>query len=204
MKKFRVTTALSVAGVLAAGGAAYALNVNVLSSAGASHSAMSLQTPTAVTDPTSTPADGNVSVKEISSTSTTTTYQVGDAGTVMVDISSGKVVITSVVPNAGWTAEPARAGAMGSAKVHFVSGATRLEFVAAMVDGAPSVSVTVDDSPSTSGAPGINSTKPTMPGSSIGDDDDDDDDDEHHSDDEDHEDEDEDEDGPEFEHEDDD
>lgn len=201
MKMVKATTALSIAGVMAAGGAAYALNVNVLGPSGASRTSIALQSTSANSDTASTPADGNVSIKELSSTSTTTTYQVGDAGTVTIDISSGKAVIASVSPNAGWTAEPARAGAAGAAKVHFVSGSTRLEFVATIVDGAPSVSVVADDPAPGSSTPGINSTKPTMPGASVGEDDDDDGDDDHHDDDDDHED---DEDGPEFEHEDDD
>lgn len=195
MGKMRATTALSIAGVLAAGGAAYALNVNVLGPSGASRTSIALQNVALTSDSTVAPVDGTVSVKEVSSTATTTTYQVGEAGTVMIDVSSGQVVISSVAPNAGWTAEPTRTDARGSAKVHFVSGSTRLEFVASMVNGAPSVSVAVDNSRT----PGLTSTKPTMPGSSVGEDDDDDDDGEHRDHhDEDHE------DGPESEHEDDD
>lgn len=199
MGKMRATTALSIAGVLAAGGAAYALNVNVLGPSGASRTSIALQNNAPTSDSTVPAIDGNVSVQELSRTATTMTYQVGEAGTVMVDISSGQVVITSVVPNSGWTAEPTRADGIGSAKVHFVSGATRLEFVASMLNGAPSVSVTVDNTRTPGSGPGISSTKPTMPGSSVGEDDDDDE--EHrgeHHDDEDHE------DGPESEHEDDD
>lgn len=213
MGKMRATTALSIAGVLAAGSAAYALNVKVLGPSGASHTSIALQNAALTTDSTVTAGDGNVSVSELSRTATTMTYRVGEAGTVMVDISSGQVVVTSVVPSSGWTAEPTRADGLGSAKVHFVSGTTRLEFVASMVNGAPSVSVTVDQSPRPGSGPGISSTqpampgsgsgitstKPTMPGSSVGEDDDDD----HRG--EDREDEDGDhEDGPESEHEDDD
>lgn len=152
------------------------------------------------TDSSVASSDGNVSVSEVSRTATTMTYQVGKAGTVMIDVSGGQIVVTSVVPNAGWTAEPARTNGVGSAKVHFVSGSTRLEFVATMSNGAPSVSVVADNSPLPGSGPGISSTKPTMPGSSVGDDDEDDDEHEDEHEDDDHE----DEDGPEFEHEDDD
>jgi ABC-type Zn2+ transport system substrate-binding protein/surface adhesin len=198
MGKMRATTALSIAGVLAAGGAAYALNVNVLGPSGAPRTSIALQNAALTTDSTVMPADGSVAATELSRTATTVTYQVGEAGTVMIDISNGQVTVSSVVPNSGWTAEPARADGVGSVKVHFVSGTTRLEFVASMVDGTPTVSVALDNAPGS----GISSTKPTMPGSSVGHDDDDDDGEhegEHRGDDdEDHE------DGPEFEHEDDD
>lgn len=198
MAKMRITTALSVAGVLAAGGAAYALNVNVLGSSGAPQTSIALQDASLNVESTSAPVEGDVTVTEVSSAATTVTYQVGDAGTVIVDISNGQVAIASAVPNSGWTAEPARADGTGSAKIHFVSGTNRIEVLVTMVDGKPSVTASVDARP---GGIAVNPTKPTMPGSSV--DDDDNEDDEHRGgddreDDGDHE------DGPEFEHEDDD
>lgn len=44
MGKMRATTALSIAGVLAAGGAAYAVNVNVLGPSGAPRTSIALRT----------------------------------------------------------------------------------------------------------------------------------------------------------------
>lgn len=188
--KVSIATALSVAGVLAAGAAAYAVNVSVLDAPSAADNQLVATTLAAA--PTANPADlaagGAVTANGVQVNDTTTSYQVGNAGTVVVDTASGSVVVTSVVPNAGYTAEPARTEANGVVKVHFNSSTSRIEFTAQMVNGTVEVKVTNETIPGSktpSAAPG---TKPVFPGG--GDDDDDDDhheEREHHDDDDDHE-----------------
>jgi hypothetical protein len=124
---------------------------------------------------------GAVTAQAIRVSDTTTSYQVGKAGTVVVDIKSGAVVVTSVVPNAGYTAEPARTDGNGLVKVHFNSSTNRIEFTAQLVNGEVVVKVANESMPA-SGAVGT-PAKPAFPGA--GDDDDDhqerrhDDDDQH-------------------------
>jgi hypothetical protein len=163
--KVSIATTLSIAGVLAAGVAAYAVNVNVLDAPSSSTGAL-------VT--TSLPASGNNSpiapISNIGSVAatgvrvndTTTSYQVGKAGTVVVDIESGAVVVTSVVPNAGYTAEPARTEGNGLVKVHFNSSTNRIEFTAQLVNGEVVVKVANESmpAPGAAGTPG----KPAFPG----------------------------------------
>jgi hypothetical protein len=170
--KVSIATTLSIAGVLAAGVAAYAVNVSVLDAPSSSNGAL-------VT--TSVPPSGAnspiVPVSEVASVTanavrvndTTTSYQVGKAGTVVVDIESGAVVVTSVVPNAGYTAEPARTEGNGLVKVHFNSSTNRIEFTAQLVNGEVVVKVANESMPAP-GAAGT-PTKPAFPGA--GDDDDD-------------------------------
>ena len=199
--KVGIATTLSVAGVLAAGAAAFALNTAVLSDGpGAAAAPVATTTLVAGISPVGSDGgvtatgDGAVTPDPTKVSDTVTTYRVGDAGNVIIDTASGAIVVTDVVPAAGWTAEPARSEADGTVKVHFIKGATRLEFTARMADGTVAVKV-ANDTPTAPpvAAPGAT---PTVPPSLRGDDDDDHEEHEH----DDHDDEDEDE----HEHEDDD
>ena len=180
--KVGIATTLSVAGVLAAGAAAFALNSAVLSGStsdvasaaqstlvsGATASTVASVTPNgqvaAASDKALTPNSTKVN-------DTVTTYKVGTAGSVIIDTASGAIVVTDVVPAAGWTAEPARTETNGVVKVHFTNGATRLEFTAQMNAGAVAVRVTTEQKP----APivPVAGNAPTIPPSLSGDDDDD-------------------------------
>ena len=177
--KVSIAAALSVAGVLAAGAAAYAVNVSVLDEPSASDA--SLVSTTIPAGGSATPVDASgsaaVSADGVKVNDTTTSYQVGSAGTVVVSTESGSVVVTSVVPNSGYTAEPARTDANGMVKVHFNSSTGRIEFSAQMVNGEVVVKVTNEALPggAVSGTPG----KPSFPGAS--DDEQDDDHTENHS-----------------------
>jgi hypothetical protein len=75
------------------------------------------------------------------SNDTTTTYKVGDAGSVVISTATGSIVVTAIAPAAGFTSEPARTDAGGIVKVHFVSSTQRIEFIAQMVDGIVKVNV---------------------------------------------------------------
>lgn len=183
--KVSIATALSVAGVLAAGAAAYAVNVSVLDAPSASDA--SIVSTTLPAGATATAADatngGAVSADGVKVNDTTTSYQVGSAGTVVVSTETDAVVVTSVVPNSGYTAEPARTEANGLVKVHFNSATSRIEFTAQMVNGEVVVKVINEPTP---GAPVAGSpAKPVFPGAAG----DDDDQEERHHDDEDHDDE---------------
>lgn len=200
--KTSIATTLSIAGILAAGGAAFALNSAVLSDGTASTAPLVSQTTLAPTP--STPASGQVTATDgpldpqpTKVSDTVTTYKVASAGSVIVDTSTGAVSVTDIVPATGWTAEPARTEAGGLVKVHFSNGATRIEFTAQMKNGSVAVDARTDLQPVQGTMPPqgtASGSKPTIPPSVRGGDDDDDEDghDSHHDGHDDHEDEDDD------------
>jgi hypothetical protein len=103
---------------------------------------------------------------------TTTTYQVGSSGSVVIDMSSGSIAVSNVLPAAGWSSEPAQVQSNGDVKVHFVSANARIEFLSHLADGKVSVSVISEPiAPPNTMKPATNPTKPSVPFS--GDDDDD-------------------------------
>ena len=141
--KVGIATTLSIAGVLAAGAAAYAVNSSVLS-ASSSVSPTTTGTP-AVIAPTALPAQVVAQSTKVQSSvlnNTTTTYQVGAAGSVVLDMRSGAIAVSNVLPAAGWTSEPAQVQPNGDVKVPFISTSTRIEFLARLVDGKVTVNVT--------------------------------------------------------------
>ena len=138
-----IATTLSIAGVLAAGAAAYAVNSSVLG-ASSSVSPTTSGTP-AVIAPTALPAQVAAQSTKVQSSvlnNTTTTYQVGTAGSVVLDMRSGAIAVNNVLPAAGWSSEPAQVQPNGDVKVPFVSSSTRIEFLARLVDGQVTVNVT--------------------------------------------------------------
>ena len=180
-----ITSSLSVAGVLAAGAAAFALNSAVLSGNDSPATSNVIASAATVGSTIPTPSgsagaadSGQVTTNSTKVSATSTTYTVGEAGSVIVDTASGAVVVTDVVPASGWTAEPARTDPSGLVKVHFTKGSTRLEFSASLVGGAVKVNTISETSPPLLGTgPG---TKPSIPsGIGGGDDGDDHHDDQH-------------------------
>ena len=164
--KVGIATTLSIAGVLAAGAAAYAVNSSVLS-ASSSVSPTTAGTP-AVIAATALPAQVVAQSTKVQSSvlnNTTTTYQVGAAGSVVLDMRSGAIAVSNVLPAAGWSSEPAQVQPNGDVKVPFISTSTRLEFLARLVDGKVTVNVT------------SRPIAPPKPKPTYSDDDDDDDDD---------------------------
>jgi hypothetical protein len=185
--KTGIATTVSVVGVIVAGVAAFAVNNSVLGASSPANSAIvSTNTPTGATGKSPVNA-GRISAavaKATPITETTTTYSVGSAGSVVIDTSTGAVVVTGIAPAAGYTSEAATTDSMGVVKVRFASSMQKIEFIAQMVNGQVQVSVKDITPPSVKPAP----TKPRY------DDDDDHEEDEHHDEDhgEDHEDEDDD------------
>ena len=174
--KAGLTTVLSIAGVLAAGAAAYAVNSSVLSTTSSTQSAVVDSPASPVVDAVSTlpgqVAQQSIPVQSSVLNNTTTTYQVGSSGSVVIDMSSGGIAVSNVVPSAGWSSEPAQLQPNGDVKVHFVSANARIEFLSHLADGKVSVSVTSElVAPPTTVKPTNNSTKPSVPFS--GDDDED-------------------------------
>jgi len=134
--KTSIATTLSVLGVLAAGAAAYAVNTSVLGAAAENTPALVADVSTTTAPVPSVGAVTNAAVQsQASETANTTTYKVGEAGSVVIDTSNGSIVVTSILPAAGFTSEPARADANGVVKVHFVSQTQRIEFIAKMQNG---------------------------------------------------------------------
>ena len=200
--KIGITSALSAAGVLAAGFAAFTLNSAVLAGPGTGISDDAARAATLGTAPTASPGEvtgaGSVSVaspgtpvtaSSVAVSATVTSYTVGTAGTVVVDTSGGAIKVTDVVPAAGWVSEPARTAPDGTVKVHFTRGAERIEFYASLAGGKVMVSVvnetlarpvsTVAPLPGQGSTPTAGSgTRPTVPWAGN-----DDDDEDHHDDD---------------------
>ena len=171
--KTGIATALSVAGVLAAGAAAFAVNNSVLgtNNVDAIVSTTTSVAGSGVVDTSTTLPAGTVSADATRIGTSTTTYKVGSAGSVVIDTSSGAIVVTGIAPSAGYTSEAARTEADGSVKVHFVAAGRRIEFIARMVNGQVSVDVLNE---STKAAP------PAQPKPAPHHDDDDDDEGEEH------------------------
>ena len=141
--KVGIATTLSIAGVLAAGAAAYAVNSSVL---GASSSVTATASGTPAVDAVNTlPAQVAAQSTKVQSSvlnNTTTTYQVGTAGSVVLDMRTGAIVVSNVLPAAGWSSEPAQVQPNGDVRVPFLSSSTRIEFLARLVDGKVAVNVT--------------------------------------------------------------
>ena len=174
--KVGIATTLSIAGVLAAGAAAYAVNSSVLSTS-SSVSATASGTP-AVDAVNTLPAQVAAQSTKVQSSvlnNTTTTYQVGTSGSVVLDMGTGAIAVTNVLPAAGWSSEPAQVQPNGDVKVPFVSSTARVDFLAQLVDGKVTVSVTaLPIAPPNTMKPAANPPKPKY-----SDDDDDDHEEEH-------------------------
>lgn len=141
-----VATALSLAGVLVAGSAAALVNTQVLNGSNDSSTVGSLAATTVAAPPTS-----SIVVAPPSSVagSSQSTYQVGEAGLVTLDTSTGALALVSVAPNPGWSVTSTGPGPLSGAEVHLSDGAVDVRFVAVLADG----SVVVDVSATEIGAP---------------------------------------------------
>ena len=168
--KVGIATTLSIAGVLAAGAAAFAVNSNVLSaSTGTPVTGAIAQQEIIASNPAAmtplAPLVKQASVNSTPVTSKVTTYAVGTSGSVVVDTSSGAIVVTNVIPATGWTSESAHTEANGDVKVYFSSGSSRIEFTARMVNGTVAVEVRMEQTKPALTAlapvPGIASPAPT-------------------------------------------
>lgn len=155
--KTGIATTVSVVGVIAAGVAAFAVNSSVLGASSPANSAIVSTTVAGNMPNNYTPVnDGKVGAADALATAvtdTTTTYKVGDAGSVVIDTSTGAIVVTGIAPAAGFTSEPARTEAGGIVKVHFVSSTQRIEFIAQMVNGVVKVNVVNEGRPTAGSVP---------------------------------------------------
>ena len=155
--KTGIATTVSVVGVIAAGVAAFAVNSSVLGSSSPANSAIVSTTIAGNMPNNVTPVnDGKVGASDAQATAvtdTTTTYQVGEAGSVVIDTSTGAIVVTGIAPAAGFTSEPARTDANGIVKVHFMSSTQRIEFTAQMVNGTVKVNVINEGNPQAGSVP---------------------------------------------------
>jgi LysM repeat protein len=173
--KVGIATTLSIAGVMAAGAAAYAVNSSVLSTS----NAVSATASGAPAVDEGTPVASQVSEKSTKVQSsvlsnTTTTYQVGTSGAVVIDTRSGAIAVSNVMPAAGWSSEPAQVQPNGDVRVPFLSSSSRIEFLAHLENGKVTVTVTAQPiaPPST-----MKPAKPSYSDDNDHDDDHDDDDD---------------------------
>lgn len=140
--KLSLTTTISMASIVAAGAAAYAINVNVLEApAAANPPAAAVVVPVnSVAMPESGSASASstrspITVEEIPVSAQTTKFQVGTAGAVLVTEGVNGINVASISPAPGWTSEPARVESDGTVKIHFVSGTERVEFTARKANG---------------------------------------------------------------------
>jgi|GEM_PF-3146483 len=198
----KTTTFLSLAGIAAAAGTAFALNSSVLNTTNASplsSSVISNETAGAATVAENPITDQTV-VGQVQATSVGSSVGIPDVGDVIVSGNGSNFQIVEALPKEGWKAE--RVMNEGPRpKMHFTNGTSRVEVeIVPQADGTASVVATPDDRSGTSATPSVSlppagspvvtiapipGTKPSIPGSLRDDDDDDDHRGEHHDDDED-------------------
>lgn len=162
MLKMKIATVLSVAGVLTAGTAAALVNTKVMDDTPtAADASNALLTPTETTPlsgrrssttqppqppttlpPTSvTTAPSTTAVASTVAPATTagsgllTTYKVGDAGSVSVDVVDGSLVIVSMTPSDGWGVTTDPDSDPNSVSVTYTAPDTVVKFQATYADG---------------------------------------------------------------------
>ena len=155
--KTKIATALSLIGVLSAGSAAALVNTQILDSGptksgqsaavpeqvasttipvGAAPSSTATSTLPTTTAPTMIVVTKPSTVASPAPTGFLTTYNVGDAGSVTLDVIDGMLTIVSSAPNAGWQVSKSEQNDDESrVAVDFQSATVRVEFEATFVDG---------------------------------------------------------------------
>jgi hypothetical protein len=144
--KGRITTVLSLAGVLVAGSAAAMVNTQVLQS---TESKSNGQVTVGSTDDSNTTvptiATGNTidayTKSSAALTATQAMYQVGDAGLVTLDTAGDVLTVVSVTPEPGWTLVKAENYGSASVEVKLTNGTTVVEFKANLQLGVITTSV---------------------------------------------------------------
>ena len=159
--KGRITTVLSLAGVLVAGSAAAMVNTQVLQSTESKSSEQITVGSTDNTAGTATKIQSNVL------TATQAMYQVGDAGLVTLDTAGDVLTVVSVTPASGWTLVEAESYGSADIEVKLTNGITVVEFKANLQLGV--ITTSVESKPVDS-----DDTDITTPGFGSIDDDDDD------------------------------
>ena len=142
--KTGIATALSVAGVVVAGAAAFAVNTAVLSADSSPPNTL-IATPIAnIANPTNTTVPPSGSTRGTAATSTTSTYKVGDAGRVILEVSNNSIRVASVLPAATWRAQAPEYDD-GEVEVYFFKDSVKVEFTARLVNGQVKVFVESED-----------------------------------------------------------
>jgi hypothetical protein len=167
--KVRITTLLSLTGVLVAGSAAALVNTQVLSSSALRKSTASeisvadTQSPTSATSATTAGTSGEVANKfaqlapVITASPAQTTFDVPPAGKVTLDVTNGVLSIVSVTPSANWTVGGSEADE-GHVDVTFQSATQLVEFKASLVAGQIVTSVESTDLTTPSSVSGTTQT----------------------------------------------
>ena len=187
--KARITAILSLSGVLVAGSAAALVNTQVLqsSSSGGDDVAFAADdTVSSVAPSISVDTTMPTTVLTPVAVATQATYQIGDAGLVVLDTAGDVLTIVSTTPNAGWVLHEAEQEGPNDVEVKFRSATVEVEFKANLLLGVVNTSVESRSlgQPAPAGTPG------TAPTNTVDDDDmydddmyDDDDDDDMYDDD---------------------
>lgn len=156
MKKARITTVLSLTGVLVAGSAAALVNTQVLQGTSTHKSTAS---EISVADQSSSSAATSVTNKfaQVAPVvlapvvSSQSAFQIGTAGSVVLDTAGGVLTIVSVTPAAGWTVVGSENSDDMDVEIILQSDTTRIEFKATLSDGQIVTSVeSTDLTPTTS------------------------------------------------------
>lgn len=181
----KLAMALSVAGVLAAGTGALALNRTVLDSGAVAvveeaPSALVTDSTVVVTIPGSASPDTTTGGASVAPE--TTTFVIGDAGTITVEVAAGRLTIVDITTNAGWTASPPRDVEYDSAEVYF-TGPTQVLEAEVEIRGGVAVVYVEDESGTRSSVPGDDHDEDDDHDDDHDDDDHDDDEDDHDEDD---------------------
>jgi len=149
--KVRITTLLSLTGVLVAGSAAALVNTQVLSSTALRKSTASeisvadSQSPTSATTGTVAANKFAQLAPSLTPTAGQTTFDVSPAGSVVLDVTNGVLSIVSVTPSgADWTVAGSEAEE-NQVEVKFQSATTLVEFKASLVAGQIVTSVESTD-----------------------------------------------------------
>ncbi|MBI4885400.1 MAG: hypothetical protein HY826_15245 [Actinobacteria bacterium] len=182
--KGRITTVLSLAGVLVAGSAAALVNTQVLQNneTAAADGAVTVGSTTdpEVAPPTAATVTGSeAAIPKVSNGSfapvvagvvsaTQAVYQIGDAGLVTLDTAGDVLTIVAATPSTGWTLIKAENYSPVDIEVKLQSGSTVVEFKANLTLGVVTTSV----ESKTLGATPTPPTTPTTPGNGTVDDDD--------------------------------
>ncbi len=154
--KVRITTLLSLTGVLVAGSAAALVNTQVLSSTALRKSTASeisvadTQSPTPATLSTEVANKFAPLAPNLAPQAAQTTFDVSPAGTVVLDATGGVLSIVSVTPSgADWTVAGSE-DEEGQVEVKFQSATQLVEFKASIVGGQIVTSVETTDLTTTS------------------------------------------------------
>ncbi|MGB8860293.1 MAG: hypothetical protein WCC60_13590 [Ilumatobacteraceae bacterium] len=147
--KGRVTTVLSLAGVLFAGSAAALVNTSVLQGSGTAAGfgdeiTVAMDVPAG--PPTTVTGAGNiapgVTQPALPPAASQAMYQIGDAGLVTLDTSGGVLAVVAAAPNAGWTVLSAQSIDAYNIEVQLQSGSSVVAFRANLLFGVVGTSVT--------------------------------------------------------------